>query len=411
MIPPGKRRILGPHVTLQALEEIHILPAHKRDQHPHRPLNPAPEQNILPAHNKIRLGDRRRKILSVKVRHESGPIGCAVEVALCVDELDFRAGLVRLLGGALGSPQNPDVAEFVSAGDGFVVDHGCAGRPSVDGVIRPRKELVAFGFVDGVGNPLLDITDDDTVTLRLQRHDKLRGNLGLGLAEKLLETKIIDSQCLANAGKETALEGDERHGGFFNLGLVDEFQVTAIVVEAVDMDVAFAELARAENHVLAGTHDKEALAVLAGKRHNGSTDGGFVVVEVDTVENAWLIADRVDNADTRCPPVPGLGIAKLLWRQNGCVTISIRLSQQLRPEFRWESIVVGFDGVEVGLLGVFDQALWCIGQRNGLLDHVVPELLDGEDSNSPVSKKTTNKVSKQGIKQLLQKEQLIRLLS
>lgn len=86
-----------------------------------------------------------------------------------------------------------------------------------------------------------------------------------------------------------------------------------IVVEVVDMDVVFVELVRVENYVFVGINDKEVFVVLVGKWYNGSIDGGFVVVEVDMVENVWFIVDRVDNVDIWCLFVFGFGIVKFFW--------------------------------------------------------------------------------------------------
>ena len=246
--------------------------------------------------------------------HERRSVRRALQVLPLVHHVRARAFLVRLFGCLLRTAEQPEVAKFVAARDRFVVDHGRARREARDDVVDKGDEEVVLVLVHDVHHAFLHVRDDDARALRLQADDHVGHDLCLAFAQELLHAEVVDSEIRADAGEETALEREEGERRLFDLGLVDEFEIFAFVLETVDMDKAGGARTRVYNHVFACADDEEGLVILGREGNCRNANGGFVFVEVDLLK-AGFCGDGVDNVDARRPVALAPWIAKFCWRK------------------------------------------------------------------------------------------------
>ena len=206
MIPPRQRRILSPEMLLQRLEEIDVFAAHERHHHPQRAHEPRPDQHVPASGHELRLLDTGRDILRKEMAHQRQPVGRALQILPLVDEMCAGAIFVGLLARFLGAAQQPQVTEFVAAGDGLVVDHCGARGPAGDDVVGERDEFVFLVLVHDKDHAFLDVADDDAGALRLETDDEIGYRGGLAFAQQLFEAEIVDAEFRADACEEAALE-------------------------------------------------------------------------------------------------------------------------------------------------------------------------------------------------------------
>ncbi|KAI6756078.1 hypothetical protein HG530_011814 [Fusarium avenaceum] len=88
----------------------------------------------------------------------------------------------------------------------------------------------------------------------------------------------------------------KRHRRLLYFGLMDELQLSPVLLEPIDVDVTLGELPGIEDHVFASTNEQEALAILTSEWNHRNTHGSFVTFELNRLKD--LFADGIDNTYT-----------------------------------------------------------------------------------------------------------------
>ena len=155
--------------------------------------------------------------------HERQTIGCALEILSFVYEMRSRSILVCFFACFSGTAKEPEIPEFIAAGDGLVVHHCGACSPAGDDIICEGDEFILLMLVHHEDDAFLHVADDDARALGLEADDEIGDDVGLAFAQELSEAEVVDAEVCADAGKEAALEGEQGLGGLFDFGFVDEF--------------------------------------------------------------------------------------------------------------------------------------------------------------------------------------------
>lgn len=80
------------------------------------------------------------------------------------------------------------------------------------------------------------------------------------------------------------MEGEQGGWGLLGLGLVDEFELFAILKKAVDVDEAGRGCAWADRDVFASTNNEEGLVTLTREADGRYGCSGFIVCQIDLLE-------------------------------------------------------------------------------------------------------------------------------
>jgi hypothetical protein len=172
----------------------------------------------------------------------------------------------------------------------------------------------------------------------------------------LLHAQVVHTEDGANTRQKTALEAKESERRLIDLGLVDEFQLPAILLESIDVDKTTGRRGRADCHVFGSADNEECFVILARKLNCGKADGSLIVFEVKGMDYR-LGGDRVHHLNARSPMSSASWVAKLCgWELSILAIATLRILDESLACSRGENIVVGFNNIEQGLLGMFHKA-------------------------------------------------------
>src|SRR6478735_143854 len=141
--------------------------------------------------------------------HQTYSVRCTVKIFSRINKMQARLLLVSLFTGLFRAADNEHISELVTAGHRLVIYHGCACGPPCDGIIDKGNEFVRRRLVYHVGYALLNITNNNSTALGVQRHDLLRCYFSLRFAEHLSHAEIIYTQLCSNCNSHSSLKSQK----------------------------------------------------------------------------------------------------------------------------------------------------------------------------------------------------------
>jgi hypothetical protein len=180
----------------------------------------------------------------------------------------------------------------------------------------------------------------------------------------LFHSQVINPKNRANACQETALEAKKSERRLINLGLVDKFQFPAIFLETIDVDEATSRRWRADYHVLGSSDNKECFVILARELNCGNAHGSLIVFKIKGVDDR-LGSGRVYHLDARSPMSSTAGVSKLGgWEFSILAIAALGILNESLACRRRQNIVIRFNDIEQGLLGMLHETARCVRERD-----------------------------------------------